>query len=107
VGNLGQSLTSRVRAILADAGNAHHQRRLLAQDLADLLITIEPDTSVQIILEDLRWSDELSLEVLGHVVRRIANRPMLARDEQQLARARNHIRQLEALGFTVTVAPAG
>ena len=30
-----------------------------------------------IILEDLHWADELSLDVLGHLAGRIANRPML------------------------------
>jgi DNA-binding CsgD family transcriptional regulator len=77
LGNLGQSLTSRIRAIPADAGDAHHRRRLLVQDLADLLVTVEPDTPVLIILEDLHWADELSLDVLGHLAGRIANRPML------------------------------
>ena len=77
LGDLGQSLTSRIRAIPADAGDAHHRRRLLVQDLADLLVTVEPGTPVLIILEDLHWADELSLDVLGHLAGRIATRPML------------------------------
>ena len=77
LGNLGQSLTSRIRAIPADAGDAHHRRRLLVQDLADLLVTAEPGIPVLIILEDLHWADELSLDVLGHLAGRVANRPML------------------------------
>jgi DNA-binding CsgD family transcriptional regulator/tetratricopeptide (TPR) repeat protein len=77
LGNLGQSLTSRIRAIHTDAGDAHHRRRLLVQDLADLLVTVEPGIPVLIILEDLHWADELSLDVLGHLAGRIANRPML------------------------------
>ena len=75
--SLGQSLTSRIRAIPADAGDAHHRRRLLVQDLADLLVTVEPGSPMLIILEDLHWADELSLDVLGHLAGRIANRPML------------------------------
>ena len=75
--DLGQSITSRIRAIPADAGDAHHRRRLLVQDLADLLVTAEPAPPVLIILEDLHWADELSLDVLGHLAGRIANRPML------------------------------
>jgi DNA-binding CsgD family transcriptional regulator len=74
---LGQSLTSRLRALPADAGDAHHRRRLLVQDLADLLVTVEPGSPVLIILEDLHWADELSLDVLGHLARRISTRPML------------------------------
>jgi DNA-binding CsgD family transcriptional regulator len=77
LGDLGQSLTSRIRAIPADDGDAHHRRRLLVQDLTDLLVTADPGTPVLIILEDLHWADELSLDVLGHLAGRIANRPML------------------------------
>src|SRR5690349_18958963 len=74
---LGQSLTSRVRAISADAGDAHHRRRVLVQDLADLLVTADPGTPVLIILEDLHWADELSLDVLAHLAARLATRALL------------------------------
>ena len=77
LGDLGQRITARIRAIPADAGDAHHRRRLLVQDLADLLVTADPGLPVLIILEDLHWADELSLDVLGHLAGRIANRPML------------------------------
>jgi predicted ATPase/DNA-binding CsgD family transcriptional regulator len=77
LGDLGQGITARVRAIPADAGDAHHRRRLLVQDLADLLVTAEPGIPVLIILEDLHWADELSLDVLGHLAGRITNRPVL------------------------------
>ena len=69
LGDLGHSLTSRLRALPAEAGDAHHRRRLLVQDLADLLVTAGPGTPVLIILEDLHWADELSLDVLGHLGR--------------------------------------
>ncbi len=72
LGDLGQSITARIRAIPADAGDAHHRRRLLVQDLADLLVTADPGIPVLIILEDLHWADELSLDVLGHLAGRIA-----------------------------------
>ena len=74
---LGRSLTSRVRAISDAAGDAHHRRRVLVQDLADLLVTADPGTPVLIILEDLHWADELSLDVLGHLAARLATRPLL------------------------------
>ena len=74
---LGRSLTSRVRAISDAAGDAHHRRRVLVQDLADLLVTIDPGVPVLIILEDLHWADELSLDVLGHLAGRLATRPVL------------------------------
>ena len=74
---LGRSLTSRVRAISDAAGDAHHRRRVLVQDLADLLVTADPGIPVLIILEDLHWADELSLDVLGHLAGRLATRPLL------------------------------
>ncbi len=74
---LGRSLTSRVRHVTAGAGDAHHRRRLLVQDVADLLVTADPGTAVLIVLEDLHWADELSLDVLGHLAGRLAARPVL------------------------------
>jgi DNA-binding CsgD family transcriptional regulator/transcriptional regulator with XRE-family HTH domain len=74
---LGRSLTSRMRPITGDAGDAHHRRRLLVQDLTDLLVTADPGPAVLIVLEDLHWADELSLDVLGHLAGRLAARPML------------------------------
>jgi DNA-binding CsgD family transcriptional regulator/tetratricopeptide (TPR) repeat protein len=74
---LGRNLTSRVRAISDAAGDAHHRRRVLVQDLADLLATADPGTPVLIIFEDLHWADELSLDVLGHLAGRLASRPVL------------------------------
>jgi len=74
---LGRSLTSRVRAISDAAGDAHHRRRVLVQDLADLLVNADSGTPVLIILEDLHWADELSLDVLGHLAGRLAVRPVL------------------------------
>src|ERR1700733_14371206 len=44
--DLGQSVTSRIRALPADAGDAHHRRRLLVHDLADLLVTADPGVRV-------------------------------------------------------------
>lgn len=75
--DLGRSLTARVRATSDDAGDAHHRRRLLVHDLADLLVTVEPGSPVLMVLEDLHWADELSLDVLGHLAGRLATRPML------------------------------
>ena len=74
---LGRNLTSRVRGISDTAGDAHHRRRVLVQDLADLLVSAEPGTPVLMILEDLHWADELSLDVLSHLASRLATRPML------------------------------
>jgi DNA-binding CsgD family transcriptional regulator/tetratricopeptide (TPR) repeat protein len=74
--DLGRSLTSRLREVVTAAGDAHHRRRLLVQDTADLVISADPDTPLLIILEDLHWADELSLDVLGHLAGRLSSRPM-------------------------------
>ena len=75
--DLGRGLSSRVRAISADDGDAHHRRRLLVQDLTDGFIRAELGSPMMIVLEDLHWADELSLDVLGHVAGRLAARPIL------------------------------
>ena len=75
--DLGQRLTSRVREIPTGAGDAHHRRRLLVQDLADMVVTAGPGTPVLLVLEDLHWADELSLDVLGHLAGLLGTRPML------------------------------
>ena len=74
--DLGRSLTSRLREV-ARAGDAHHRRRLLVQDVADLVTSADPGTPLLIVLEDLHWADELSLDVLGHLAGRLASRPVL------------------------------
>ena len=71
------SLASRVREISDGTGDAHHRRRLLVQDLADLLVTADAGAAVLILLEDLHWADELSLDVLGHLAGRLAGKPLL------------------------------
>jgi DNA-binding CsgD family transcriptional regulator len=74
---LGRSLSSRVRTISAATGDAHHRRRLLVQDVVDLLVSAEPGGPVLMILEDLHWADSLSIDVLGHLAGRLAGRPVL------------------------------
>jgi hypothetical protein len=64
----------RVRQISADGGDAHHRRRLLVQDLADLLATADAGGPFLILLEDLHWADELSLDVIAHLAGRLAAR---------------------------------
>lgn len=74
---LGRVLALRGRALPAAAGDAHHRRRLLVQDLADPIVSAEVGQPVLMILEDLHWADDLSLEVLGHLAPRLAARALL------------------------------
>jgi DNA-binding CsgD family transcriptional regulator/tetratricopeptide (TPR) repeat protein len=75
--DVGRILASRARALPPGEGDAHHQRRLLVQDLADLIVGAHVGRPTLIILEDLHWADELSLDVLGHLAARLAARPVL------------------------------
>jgi DNA-binding CsgD family transcriptional regulator len=74
----GAALTGRLRELVTTAGDAHHRRRLLIQDVTDLLLPPGASSPVLIVLEDVHWADELSLDVLGHLARRLAGRPVLA-----------------------------
>ncbi|HMH94394.1 MAG TPA: ATP-binding protein, partial [Streptosporangiaceae bacterium] len=90
---LGQRLAARVRSTSAEAGDAHHRRRLLVQDVADLLVPAGSGAPLLIVLEDLHWADELSLDVLGHLAGRLAARPVLVGRDEFLALARNRLAQ--------------
>jgi len=73
--DMGRILAS--RTLPAGRGDAHHRRRLLVQDLADAIVGAHVGRPLLIILEDLHWADELSLDVLGHLAARLADRAVL------------------------------
>jgi DNA-binding CsgD family transcriptional regulator/tetratricopeptide (TPR) repeat protein len=77
--DVGRRLSDRVRSISAadGDGDAHHRRRLLIQDLVDLISATGGAGPVLLLLEDLHWADPLSLDVLGHLAGRLGARPML------------------------------
>ena len=77
--DVGRRLSDRVRSISAadGDGDAHHRRRLLIQDLVDLIIAAGRTGPALLLLEDLHWADPLSLDVLGHLAGRLGNRPLL------------------------------
>ncbi|MEP7026379.1 MAG: AAA family ATPase, partial [Actinomycetota bacterium] len=77
ISSLGQRLSERVRAISTVDGDAHHRRRLLVQDLVDLVAVTWHSVPVLLILEDLHWADPLSLDVLGHLAGRLSSKPLL------------------------------
>jgi DNA-binding CsgD family transcriptional regulator len=61
----------------ADEGDAHRRRRLLVLDAADRLAALADDGPALLALEDLHWCDELSLEIIAHVARRLPSLPLL------------------------------
>lgn len=72
----GVALGERLRASQA-GGDAHRLRRLLVQDLAETLHRLDPRRSTLVLLEDLHWADQLSLEVLRHWAVRLPERQTL------------------------------
>src|SRR3954453_7274127 len=58
-------------------GDAHRRRRLLVLDAADAMLAVATDSPMMLELEDLHWSDDLTLEVLEAVARRIRQIPLL------------------------------
>ena len=75
--DVGRILASRARALPPDRGDAHHRRRLQVQDLAEAIAAAQFGQPALIILEDLHWADELSLDVISHLAGRLAAMPLL------------------------------
>jgi hypothetical protein len=74
---VGDAMSTRLRAFAGVGGDRHRQRRLLVQDLTDAFGRLGAEGAVLVVLEDLHWTDQLSLEVVGHLATRLADRPML------------------------------
>ena len=61
----------------AVSGDLHRQRRLLVLDVVDVIAGLAEQGPALIALEDLHWADDLTLEVIGHLARRLPDVPML------------------------------
>lgn len=74
-------LAARIERRLRDGGQGgdpYRQRRVLMTDLAEAILSLGAGTGpVLLAFEDLHWADDLTLEVLGRVARRLAQLPML------------------------------
>ncbi|GIW19798.1 MAG: hypothetical protein KatS3mg065_0094 [Chloroflexota bacterium] len=58
-------------------GDAHRRRRLLVLDAADILARAGGGRALLIALEDLHWADDLALEIVAALARRLAELPIL------------------------------
>lgn len=76
-GALGDALCARLEGDADDQGDPMRRRRLLVLDVAELLAGLAADGPVLIQLEDLHWSDDLTLEVIEAVARRVGDGPLL------------------------------
>ena len=80
VADRGRALVSDLVGItepVDDPGDAHRRRRLLVLDAAERLASLAADGPALLALEDLHWCDELSLEVVAHLARRLPSLPLL------------------------------
>ena len=57
-------------------GDALGSRRLIVREVADLILG-SIDRPTLLVFDDLHWTDELSLEVIGELARHAADRPLL------------------------------
>jgi predicted ATPase len=72
----GARIGERLRAV--GAGDADRQRRLLVTDLSEMIEAVAASpVPLLVALEDLHWADELTLDVLGRVGRRVRSLPLL------------------------------
>jgi DNA-binding CsgD family transcriptional regulator/tetratricopeptide (TPR) repeat protein len=58
-------------------GDAHRRRRLLVLDVVDVIAGLADDGPALVQLEDLHWSDDLTLDVLEGLASRLVDRPLL------------------------------
>jgi len=79
VAALGEALTADLADATGptDSGDAHRRRRLLVLEAVDRLASLTDEGPALLALEDLHWCDELSLEIVSHLARRLPSLPLL------------------------------
>ena len=75
--SLGRQLGDRLDDTATLAGDTHRRRRLLVLDVAEILTGIAEQGPAIVSLEDLHWSDDLTLETVEAVARRLPGLPLL------------------------------
>lgn len=75
----GKGFLDRLRAHSEGPGDRHRHRRLLVLDVADRIAALADggEAPVLLALEDLHWADDLTLEIVSHLARRLPSLPML------------------------------
>lgn len=80
VAERGQDLVTELADVTEqapDGGDAHRRRRLLVLEASARLASLSDDGPALLALEDLHWCDELSLEAVAHLARRLPSLPLL------------------------------
>jgi DNA-binding CsgD family transcriptional regulator/tetratricopeptide (TPR) repeat protein len=74
----GAALDRIIRAAPVEgAGDAHRRRRILTLDAVEVIVGLARSGPVLLELEDLHWSDDLTLQILETVASRIGGTPLL------------------------------
>lgn len=71
--DLGRRLASRLAEGLDSPGDVHRRRRLFVLDVADLLSGLSAEGPTLLVLEDLHWADDLTLEILAALAMRLSS----------------------------------
>jgi ATP/maltotriose-dependent transcriptional regulator MalT len=74
---VGDAIAARLRDVTGGEGDPHRRRRLLVHDVADAFGELDRDRQLLVVLDDLHWADQLSLEVVGRLAARLSSRNML------------------------------
>ena len=73
----GSAILERLSAVGVERVDPHRRRRVMVLEMADSLAALAAGGPVTLALEDLHWADDLALEVLGQLARRIGSLPFL------------------------------
>ncbi|MBA3338226.1 MAG: ATP-binding protein, partial [Geodermatophilaceae bacterium] len=74
---IGTAITAVLASDGSVSGDAHRRRRLMVLDLVDCMSELSAAGPLMLALEDLHWSDDLTLEVLAQFARRLQELPVL------------------------------
>ena len=74
---VGEAISARLGDPGGRQGDPHRRRRLLVHDLSDIVGGLDTDRQLLVVLDDLHWADQLSLEVVGRLAARLSSRRML------------------------------
>ncbi len=73
----GSAMSRRLRDVATGDADPHRHHRLLVQDLADAVADLDDRRQLLIVLEDMHWADQLSLDVISRLAPRLATRATL------------------------------
>ncbi|CAN5174565.1 LuxR family transcriptional regulator [soil metagenome] len=73
----GEAILQRLTAEEAATGDSHRRRRLLVLEVVDRIAGLVAGGPLVLALEDLHWADDLTLEAMGQLGRRLDSLPML------------------------------